>query len=175
MSRVLPAAISGWPAAGNSACSVPGIAVSAHKPGCLSVLHPAIRLCCSRVQEDTATKEPVPLDRAQIVKVFWNQVPQNQHTHLLALSLTCLRQRAANSSAIAGKHLSMLLAQWVSMHGPVSRETLRPVCLSLCTIRHAWQAFSPTRSATACVAVMLHVTNTCLSLQRENAHAFVCA
>ena len=52
----------------------------------------------------------MPLDRAQKVKVFWNQVPQDQHTHLLALSLTCLRQRAANSSPIVGKSLSMLLA-----------------------------------------------------------------
>ena len=63
----------------------------------------------------------MPLGRTQKVKVFWNQVPQDQHTHLLALSLTCLRQRAANSSPIAGKKLSVLLAQWF-MHGPVSRN-----------------------------------------------------
>ncbi|DBB14897.1 TPA: hypothetical protein ACH3X3_004498 [Trebouxia sp. C0006] len=53
-------------------------------------------------QVKTATEEPMPLDRAQKVKVFWNQVPQGQHTHLLALSLTCLRQRAANSSPVVG-------------------------------------------------------------------------
>jgi hypothetical protein len=79
--------------------------VSACNFGCLSVPQAAIRLCRLQVQEETATKELMPLERAQKVKVFWDQVPQDQHTHLLTLSLTCLRQRAANSSPTAGTYL----------------------------------------------------------------------
>lgn len=96
-------------------------------------------------QEEIASKEPMPLDRAQKVKVFWDQVPQDQHTHLLALSLTCLRQRAANSSPIAGL--------------PGLTGTLE---LGLSRLMHAptwdrWQWQAQGRKFTSAAAFRLHV------------------
>ena len=46
--------------------------------------------------------EVIPLKRALKVQVFWDQLPQEQHTPLLRLGVTCLRQHAAKSSPLPG-------------------------------------------------------------------------